>query len=352
MNWAPLLLADPSPCLRWLVLRDLFDRNPQDTERADLAAQRARDPLVSSILTLQESDGSWAPNVLAIGRAGGSRVQMTAMVLTRLGYLGFQGDFPPVARGAAYLFSQQQPDGSWPLTADLALTDGVAQAPIEEGYNMIPLQTAFPLRGLAMCGYATDSRAEQAYQWLLTQRLLDGAWPTGTAAGGVYGYVGGYRRLPHSRWGCRSNTTGALLCLALHPAYRLEEAAQKALDHLLGRETREAYNLGVEVARMVGAEQPRGFLTYFARFDLALVVDLCWRVGISPQDPRVNDLLTFLSSLQNEFGLWQSPSYPQITRWLSFDLLRSIRLLEMGGDWIGTQPRTPFQPYPKREQRF
>jgi hypothetical protein len=47
---------------------------------------------------------------------------------------------------------------------------------------MVPLQTALPLRALAMCGYATDPRAERAYAWLLAQRLEDGAWPTGKRA--------------------------------------------------------------------------------------------------------------------------------------------------------------------------
>jgi hypothetical protein len=203
--------------LRYLVLRDLFSRPVTDPELAELAPLRAADPLVTDILALQTADGSWPPGVLAIGRAGGSRTLMTALALTRLGYLGFDASQPEISRAAEYLFAQQRPDGSWPLNENLALTDGESGIPARERYSMIPLQTAFPLRGLAMCGYATDSRAERAYDWLLAQRLPDGAWPTGLAAGGVFGFVGGYRRLPHSRWGCRSNTTGALLCLALHP---------------------------------------------------------------------------------------------------------------------------------------
>ena len=352
MTWTPILLADPSPCLRWLVLRDLFERPPQDEERAEIALQRESDPLVTEVIRLQAEDGSWASNVLATGRAGGSRTLMTALALCRLGYLGFGADYPPVAHGAAYLFAQQNPDGSWPLSEQVALTDGSRELHPDERYNMIPLQTAFPLRGLASCGYGTDPRAEKAYQWLLSQRLEDGAWPTGTAAGGVYGYVGGYRRLPHSRWGCRANTTGALICLALHPEHSTNSPARKALDHLLGRETRDAHSLGHEVARLVGAERPRGYLTYFARFDLALVLDLCGRVGASADDPRIADLLVFLDGLQSDFGLWEYPPQPQIARWLTFDLLRSITRLEADGDWISSQPRTPFQPYPKRNRRF
>ena len=65
------------------------------------------------------------------------------------------------------------------------------------------------------------------------------------------------RRLPHSRWGCRSNTTGALLCLALHPVRSHSPEACRALEHLLGRETREAYAVGFEMARLIGAEPKR-----------------------------------------------------------------------------------------------
>ena len=108
--------------------------------------------------------------------------------------------------------------------------------------------------------------------------LPEGVWPTGIAAGD-YGYVAGYRRIAHSRWGCRSNTTGALRCFALHPQRRSSPPARQALDLLLGRETREAYALGSEVARIVGFEPTRGFVSYHARFDLALLLDLCCKVG-------------------------------------------------------------------------
>jgi Squalene-hopene cyclase C-terminal domain len=351
MTWPPLLLADPSPCLRWLVLRDIFHREPADAEMAELDPLRKTDPLVADILALQDSDGSWRPGTLATGRAGSSRIQMTAIALARLGYLGFDRTCRAVARGAKYLFAQQRADGSWPLGQDAALTDGSRELPPHERYSMIPLQTAFPLRGLAACGYATDPRAERAYEWLLAQRLPDGAWPSGMAAG-VYGYVGGYRRLAHSRWGCRSNTTGALICFALHPERRTSEQARCALDLLLGRETREAHTLGYEVARLVGAEAPRGLFTFFARFDLALILDLCSRVGATRDDPRVADLLTFVLSLRGEYGLWQYPPRPQISRWLTCDLMRSISRMGENVDWVAMEPRTPFKPYPKQERRF
>jgi hypothetical protein len=337
VNTTALLLADPSPCLRALVLRALLRRPADDTEVAELAGMRASDPLVADLVATQQADGSWGGTPIATARA-----------LARLGYLGFGQDYAPVRAGSEYLFSQQRQDGAWPQPGEG--DDDEDEGP-REGYSMRPLQTALPLRGLAMCGYAADPRVERAYEWLLAQRLADGAWPTGIAAGN-YGRVAGYRRLAHSRWGCRSNTTGALLCLAHHPRRRQGEEARRALDLLLGRETHDEYALGFEVARLIGAEPARGFLTYFARYDLALVLDLCWRLGAGLGDERVAGMAAFVEGQQGGRGLWQYGAKPQASRWVTFDLLRSLSRLDEAGDWASLEPRTPFRAYPRKERRY
>jgi hypothetical protein len=213
----------------------------------------------------------------------------------------------------------------------------------------VPLQTAIPLRGLAAAGLATDPRAERGYDWLLGQRLPDGSWPVGVASG-QRGYIAGYRRLPRAA-GCRANTTGALACLALHPARRTGEPARAALDLLLARETRDEWALGYEVARLTGVEPVRGFITFYARFDLALLVDLAGRCGASTADGRVADLVGFLASLRGRHGLWEHPAHPQLSRWLTLDLLAALARLA-AGDWAGTDLRIPFRAYPKRPRRY
>ena len=351
-TWVPLLLADPSPCLRLLVLRELFQRPDDDPEVHELAALREADPLVADLFALQEPDGSWKTVDLTL-RSDAARG--TSQALTRLGYLGFGSDHPVVQRGAEYLFGRQKEDGSWPLPKERLDGDHKPAPREESGYSMVPLQTAMPLRGLAACGYAADPRAERAYEWLLAQRLPDGAWPTGIASGN-YGGVAGYRRLAHSRWGCRSNTTGALICLAHHPTRQSGPQAHRALDLLLGRETRERHALGFEVARLIGVEPARGFFTYYARFDLALVLDLCWRVGATRDDERVAELVAYVREVEGPYGLWENLSRPQASRWLSFDLLRSLSRLgregENGTDWLSLEPRTPFRAYAKRPRRY
>jgi hypothetical protein len=338
----PLLLADPSACLRLLVLRELLGRPDDDVEVQELAGLRDGDAVVADLIAGQQADGSWR----ADGRIWqGGPMRATALALMRLGYLDYGPEHATVQRGAEYLFSLQHKDGSWPIPG------GGEGSREHEGYSMIPLQTAIPLRSLAACGYATDPRCEHAYDWLLAQRLEDGAWPTGIASG-VYGYVAGYRRLAHSRWGCRSNTTGSLICLSLHPARCGGTEAHRALDLLLGRETREVQPLGFEVARLIGVEPVRGFFTFFARFDLALVLDLCWRVGATLEDRRVADLAAFVRTLQGPYGLWDYAARPQASRWVTFDLTRSFTRLGESGDWQSAEPRTPFQAYPSRRQRF
>jgi len=99
-------------------------------------------------------------------------------------------------------------------------------------------------------------------------------------------------------------------------------------------------------------ERARGFITYYARFDLALILDLCWRIGATHDDPRVAELVEFVQSLQGPYGLWEYSARPQAARWVTFDLLRSLSRLDETGDWLSLEPRTPFQAYPRRIKRF
>jgi hypothetical protein len=343
MTWIPLLLADPSPCLRLLVLRNLLTLE-DNKEIKELKKIREKDQLVSELLQLQAADGSWGIKAVSTNTPG-TKIQITAQSLTRLGYLGFGPEHTAVQRGAQFLFRFQREDGSWPLSQYSSNGEGGAN------YEVISLQTSLPLRGLAACGYAVDPRVEKAYEWLLKQRLEDGAWPTGIAHGN-YGGVAGYRRLAHSRWGCRSNTTGALACLALHPQLRYTPEAKRALDLLLACETRERHYLGFDVARLIGAEESRGFLTFYARLDIAQILDLCWRIGASIEDSRVAELVNYVKELQGPYGLWEYQPKPQASRWITYDILNSLTRIARESDWISLEPRTPFRPYQEKKKRY
>lgn len=346
MTLIPLLLADPSPSLRLLVLRDLLNRSEDDEELLELTALQEEDPSIQKFLSLQNEDGSWRG-----GEGGGDilgQIRLTAQALMGLGYFGLNAEHSAVKKGAEFIFAQQRKDGSWSLVTPGALLDGAAR---DIKYHMIPLQTALPLLGLAWAGYAADPRAEDAYNWLLNEELPQGGWPSGRHYE-KYIFAAGYRRLAHSKYGCRTNTTAAVTALALHPKRRMSQPAQRGLDLLLAHETRQTHTLGFEVARIIGAERPRGGFTYFRRYDVAQILDLCWRIGASLEDERVADNVRFVKELQGSHGLWEYRRHPEVSRWITFDLLRSLSRLDKESDWLSIEPRTPFQPYPKKPRRF
>lgn len=341
-----VLLADPSACLRSLVLRRLLHRPAEDPEVLELSPLRPRDPVAARVLDLQRGDGSWmSPGE---SRYSQGSLAATSVALSRLGFLGFSRGDPPVKRAAAWLYGMQRKDGSWPL----------GDVDDEEGrhYSMMPLQTALPLEALARAGFAEDPRSEKAYEWLLAQRLPDGAWPTGLASG-VHGYVAGYRRMAHSLWGCRSNSTASLLCLAHHPVRRRSREALLALDHLLGRETRERTTLGYEAARLAGFEEARGFITFHAVHDPAVLLELAARCGAAVEDGRVADLAAFIEARRGPFGAWDYAADPRASAWVSYAAWTALELLrenaEAGGPAPGpAMPRTPFRAYPKGRRRY
>jgi hypothetical protein len=304
-----ILLADRSPSLRRRVLVELLDVSADDNEVREL-----------DVLRDEEA---------ARVRVDGAGTRELGFALSRLAHLGLSRGHPIVDKVARKLLRMQQHDGSWPLPSQQRGRDGGAG----EGYSMNPLQTSLPLRGLAEAGYATHAACERAYEWLLDKRLEDGSWPTGTAAG-TRAFVAGYRRLPRSK-GCRSNTTGALSCLVHHPELRRSDAARRAADILLRRETREESTFGAEVTRLCGVEEPMGFLTFYQRFDLAFLLELCSRAGVAREDRRMGELASELETRRNEAGLYEHPVYPHLSRWLTLDVLTSLRRLK-DGDWVST----------------
>ncbi|TCC10927.1 hypothetical protein [Kribbella soli] len=302
-----LLLGDPSASLRWRAAVELEGAANDDDDVMAWQGEIAASPAVQSLL----------------GRlAGAERPQDAGYLLCQLAYLGYRG--PELATAVEAIFSHQQPDGSWPLRLD----DRPAGKP-SDGPRFITMQTVVPLRGIATAGFATDPRAERGYEWLLRERLHDGSWPSGPKAD-----LGGpgrppppekqYRRLTRGD-GCRSATTGAVACLALHPQRNRSDAARIGVGHLLDREIRDESTLGWEVSRLVGLERAMGQITFYVAVDPAFLLDLASRCGAATDDRRVHALVTWLESRRGPYGLWQHPTHPQLSRWLTFDLESSLR---------------------------
>ncbi|UCG24834.1 MAG: hypothetical protein JSW55_02210, partial [Chloroflexota bacterium] len=114
----------------------------------------------------------------------------------------------------------------------------------------------------------------------------------------------------------------------------------------------ERQTLGFDLARTLGFEAARGFFTYYGPFDLALLLFLCWQIGASTDDERVASALAIIQDSQGEYGLWRYMDRPAASRWLTFDLLRTLTGIDPAIEWVSLEPRTPFSPYPTRDRRF
>jgi hypothetical protein len=324
-----LLLGDPSPSLRWRAAVELDDAGEDDDE---VTAWRAE---------IDRSDGIRA--LVARLAAARERPQAAGYLLCQLAYLGYRG--PALGDAVEGIFDHQQPDGSWPVrSADDTPTTARKSSrrrgqappalPAAESYRMVTMKTVLPLRGIAAAGFATDARAERAYDWLVDQRLDDGSWTGSHKADlGLDGRSSGedppYRKLSPGE-GDRSATTGAVACFALHPERNRSEAARIGVDHLLAQNTHHAASIGWEVSRLVGLERASGVFTFYVTIDPAFLLDLASRCGFSPDHRRVRELVDFVERSRGAYGLWQHPAHPQLSRWLTFDLECSLRRLATG----------------------
>lgn len=347
MTWIPLLLSDPSPSLRLLVLRELLGRDENDDEIIELRKLQDRDPWINRLISLQDKDGSFRGGENVSGQMGVLRWSSQALI--GLSYMGLPPGHPAIKKGAEYIFSRQQDDGSWPLGWEEVLKDDKKKEDIK--YHIIPLQTSLPLLGLARAGYATDARSERAYDWLDRTALPEGGWPSGLH-GDRKIMAAGYRRLAHTEYGCRTNTTAAVSAFAFHPKRKSGKKARQGLDLLLAHEHRQAHTLGFEVARIIGIEKAGGFGTYYKRYDVGQILDISWRMGAGIEDGRISDNVKFIKDLQGPYGLWEYPNNQEASRWVTFDLLRSLSRIDNGTDWVSFELRTGFQPYPKKSKRY
>lgn len=309
-NQIPLLLSSPSACLRYLVHKELLFIDDSDDEVRKLNELRFNDPILKTILSLQNADGSFKRGEYT---STSSDVIATSVALVKLSFLGFDNTFKFVNKAIEFLLSTQNNDGSWSLPATKEQ---------DVAYDMIPLQTAIPLWGLAAVGFSCHKNSEKAYDWLAERQLSDGTWPTGIAQGN-YGYIAQYRKLPDSIYGCRVNTTACLLPFSLHPERKSQAQTIKGIDRVLNYSKFNKGSFGYFIARFVNAEPSKGFFTFFENHDVALFFQILRQVNIVKSDDRVAKLFNKIFSLQNENDLWIYDSFPLVSHWLTYDLIKS-----------------------------
>ncbi len=123
----------------------------------------------------QESDGSW------YGRWGTNYIQGTWSVLTALEEAGEDPDQPAIRQAVAWLKERQQEDGGWGESNDTYFDPTLAGGARES----TPFQTAWALLALMAAGEADSLEVRRGIAYLVHHQQADGLWarPGFTAPG-------------------------------------------------------------------------------------------------------------------------------------------------------------------------
>ncbi|HXC99297.1 MAG TPA: prenyltransferase/squalene oxidase repeat-containing protein, partial [Verrucomicrobiae bacterium] len=136
--------------------------------RADKRVEKA----VNFIFSEQEPDGSW------FGRWGVNYVYGTFLVLRGLVAIGLDPRDPRIQQAAKWIRQVQNFDGGWGETC------GTYDDPGTRGQGpSTPSQTAWGLMALLAAGDHSSDSIAQGINWLLTRQRPDGGWDESTCAG-------------------------------------------------------------------------------------------------------------------------------------------------------------------------
>jgi squalene-hopene/tetraprenyl-beta-curcumene cyclase len=124
---------------------------------------------IQFIFSEQEPDGSW------FGRWGVNYIYGTFLVLRGLEAIGIDNHEPQIQQAAEWIRMVQNPDGGWGETCgsyDDPNTRGVGPS--------TPSQTAWALLGLLAAGDDRSDSIAKGVRWLLTRQQQDGSWDEST----------------------------------------------------------------------------------------------------------------------------------------------------------------------------
>ena len=129
--------------------------------RTDKRVEKA----VNFIFSKQEPDGSW------FGRWGVNYIYGTFLVLRGLEAIGVDHLEPQVQQAAEWIRMVQNPDGGWGETC------GSYDDPDTRGVGTsTPSQTAWAVLGLLAAGDDRSDSVAKGVRWLLTRQRTDGSW--------------------------------------------------------------------------------------------------------------------------------------------------------------------------------
>jgi len=318
----PPFLSSDDQALVYFVKRDLLGEATGPVDRL------WQSPGAQKILEKQLPDGSWP-------RTGEKKHPAInhALIETwkNFRYLveqyGFTRQHPQARQAAEFLFSCQTAAGD--LRGMLA-------------NQYATYYTGALMSLLIQAGYQEDPRIEKGFQWLLAMRQSDGGW-TIPILTHKFDRSTQYRLTsqfaepvaPDRSKPFSHNWTGMVLrAFAVHPSYRHSEAATTGA-HLLKSRFFQPDVYGSYRAA-----------SYWLRFgypfwwnNLVAALDSISRIGVSNDDPQIQQALDWLIDHQEESGLWrvsyarpgekekQTPKARATKRWVSLAICRVFKRL-------------------------
>jgi squalene-hopene/tetraprenyl-beta-curcumene cyclase len=206
--------------LALLVLAKLRATSGDLSERVELAIERA----LGWIFGMQSANGGWAAfdrdNDKAIiskipfcnfGEAlDPPSVDVTAHVLEALAALSMDKDHPAVARGLAFIYAEQEPEGSW-----------FGRWGVNHIYGIGAVLPALAAIGEDM----TAPAVQKAAAWLVAKQNADGGWGESCASYMDADWIGRGESTP-------SQTAWALMALMAAGGEQAAPAIVRGFDHL------------------------------------------------------------------------------------------------------------------------
>jgi squalene-hopene/tetraprenyl-beta-curcumene cyclase len=127
---------------------------------------------IKFIFSQQEPDGSW------FGRWGVNYIYGTFLVLRGLDAIGIDNHEPQIQQAAEWIRMVQNSDGGWGETC------GSYDDPDTRGVGpSTPSQTAWAMLGLLAAGDDRSDSVAKGVRWLLTHQEADGGWDERVGAG-------------------------------------------------------------------------------------------------------------------------------------------------------------------------
>lgn len=249
-------------------------------------------PEVQKILRRQKQNGCWA---YPAGKANVRSKENYNQIETyrNLAFLveeyGLNNRHPAIQRAAEYLFSFQTREGD---------IRGIY------GDQYSPNYSAAITELLIKAGYENDPRIQKVFKWLLSIRQTDGGWaiPLRTKNYNLDIIAGHAKTIaPDISRPFSHMVTGVVLrAFAAHSTYRRSEEAQKA-GQLLVSNLFKADNYTDRAAPSFWL----GFSFPFWFTDLISALDSLSLLGVSKDEPQVDNALQWFVGHQQETGIWK-----------------------------------------------